>query len=246
MTFKQYLAVIEQFIIDKAKGFSGYVLGLSGGVDSSLAAVITKKVMGDKLLCLIMPCESIPEDKEDAIKIAEQFDLAYEVIDLTSAYELLVAQYNEIAPNTGTKISEAVKQNIKVRLRMTTLYAFAQARGALVIGTDNADEYYTGYFTKWGDGAADILPFIYLTKAEVIKASQLYGLPDKFAKRIPSAGLYVGQTDEHDMGVTYEDLDAYLLGKEINEDSKKRIEELHRKSEHKRVPIPRPIPYERE
>ncbi|NLI94801.1 MAG: NAD(+) synthase [Erysipelotrichaceae bacterium] len=246
MTFKEYLSVIEQFIAEKAIGFSGYVLGLSGGVDSSLAAVMSKKVMGDKVLCLIMPCESIKEDAEDAVAIAKQFELSYLVINLTDSYRLIMKEMEKAAATKGITISEAAKQNVKVRLRMVTLYAFAQARNSLVIGTDNADEYYTGYFTKWGDGAADILPFIYLTKAEVIEAAKLYGLPDKFADRIPSAGLYVGQTDEHDMGVTYAELDAYLLGEEVDEKVVEKIENLHRKSAHKREPIPRPIPYERE
>ena len=108
------------------------------------------------------------------------------------------------------------------------------------------DERYTGYFTKYGDGAADILPIVYLTKGEVVEATKLYGVSKRLAERVPTAGLFEGQTDEGEMGVKYSDLDKYLLGGEIDEKSKARIEHLHRISEHKRAPIPTPEEYKRD
>ena len=129
---------------------------------------------------------------------------------------------------------------------MTILYAYAQKVGGLVIGTDNKDERYTGYFTKYGDGACDILPIVHLLKREVVEGCKIYGLSTSLAERTPTAGLYEGQTDEKEMGVTYHELDEYLLGHKINEASKERIEHLHRISEHKRIDIPTPKEYERD
>ena len=108
------------------------------------------------------------------------------------------------------------------------------------------DERYTGYFTKYGDGAADLLPIVYLTKGEVVQASKMLGVPAHLAERVPSAGLFEGQTDEKEMGVTYKDLDAFLLGKAVDKEVEERILHLHKVSEHKRNDIPTPKPYERE
>ena len=129
---------------------------------------------------------------------------------------------------------------------MSILYAVAQKERGLVVGTDNADERCVGYFTKYGDGACDILPIAYLVKAEVVEAAKIYGVKDHLAERVPTAGLYEGQTDEKEMGVSYKDLDAYVLGKEINEDAKKRIQYLEKISAHKRNPIPMPEPFNRD
>ena len=129
---------------------------------------------------------------------------------------------------------------------MAILYAVAQKEKGLVIGTDNADERYVGYFTKHGDGACDILPIAHLVKGEVVEACKLYGVRDSLAERVPTAGLYDGQTDEKEMGVTYKDLDAFLLGAKIPEAPKNRIDYLHRISEHKRKDIPTPVEFERD
>ena len=126
---------------------------------------------------------------------------------------------------------------------MVTVYAYAQAHRGLVLGTDNAGERYTGYFTKFGDGGVDLLPIANLLKREVVEACLLLGIPEDLAKRVPSAGLYQGQTDEKEMGITYQDLDDYLLGKEVPEEAKERIERLHRISEHKRKEAPSPEEY---
>ena len=129
---------------------------------------------------------------------------------------------------------------------MTILYAYAQKHRGLVLGTDNADERFTGYFTKWGDGAADLLPICHLLKSEVVEASKILGVPENLAERIPSAGLFEGQTDEKEMGVSYKDIDDYLLGKPIKEEAKQRILYLHKISEHKREAIPAPSEYVRD
>ena len=239
MTLKEYLKIIEKFIADylvesKQKQ---YVLGLSGGVDSSLVATLTKEAVGkDKLTCIMIPIDSHPSDLEDALELAKDFDLNYEIIDLSEAYHEVVKSFEK----QGLELDRSTKANIKVRLRMTCLYAYAQKVGGLVIGTDNADERYTGYFTKYGDGGVDLLPITKLLKSEVVEGCKIMGVKTHLAERTPSAGLFEGQTDETEMRVKYEVLDAYLLGKEVDEASKERIEHLHRISEHKRVPIPEP------
>ena len=129
---------------------------------------------------------------------------------------------------------------------MSILYAVAQKERGLVIGTDNADERYVGYFTKHGDGACDILPIAHLIKGEVVEACKIYGIRDSLAERVPTAGLYEGQTDEKEMGVSYKDLDAFLLGADIPEAPKARIDYLHKISEHKRKDIPTPVEFERD
>ena len=245
MKLAEYLKVIEKFVKDylEEAHCKQYVLGLSGGVDSSLVAAITKAAVGkEKLTCIMMPIDSNPADLEDALDLARQLDLNYLVIDGSKSFHETVEEFKR----QGVELDRATLSNLKVRIRMTILYAYAQKVGGLVIGTDNADERYTGYFTKYGDGGVDLLPIVYLVKNEVVEACKLYGISDRLAERTPSAGLFEGQTDETEMGVKYSDLDKYLLGGEIDEASKARIEHLHRISEHKRAPLPTPKEFNRD
>lgn len=245
MKLEQYLNVIDKFLKDylAETHMDGYVLGLSGGVDSSLVAALTKKAVGkDKLMCIMMPIDSHEDDLKDALELAKSLDLNYKVVDASSSFHDLVKLLKE----QGEEYDRATLSNLKVRIRMCILYAYAQAHKCLVLGTDNMDERYTGYFTKWGDGAADLLPIVYLTKGEVVEASKILGVPTHLAERTPSAGLFEGQTDEKEMGVTYKDLDDYLLGKKVSEEAEKRIIRLHQISEHKRKEIPHPEEYIRD
>ena len=245
MELREYLKVIEKFVKDylEETHMKHYVLGLSGGVDSSLVAAITKNAVGkDKLTCIMIPIDSNPSDLEDALELAKSLDLNYLIIDGSKSFHETVNQFKE----QGIELDRGTLANLKVRIRMTILYAYAQKMSGLVLGTDNADERYTGYFTKYGDGGVDLLPIVYLLKREVVEACKIYGISDRLAERTPSAGLFEGQTDETEMGVKYEDLDNYLLGKEIDSKSKERIDHLHRISEHKRAPIPTPIEFKRD
>ena len=245
MKLKEYLKVIEKFVRDylEESHCKQYVLGLSGGVDSSLVAAITKSAVGkEKLTCIMIPIESHPSDLEDALDLAKQLDLNYFIIDGTKSYHETVQRFKE----QGIELDRDTLSNLKVRIRMTILYAYAQKVSGLVIGTDNMDERYTGYFTKYGDGGVDLLPIVHLVKSEVVEACKIYGVSDRLAERVPTAGLFEGQTDETEMGVKYADLDKYLLGGEIDSKSKERIEYLHRISEHKRAPIPTPEEFKRD
>ena len=242
MELKEYLLEIEEFLKKYLEDShcKAYVLGLSGGVDSSLVAAIARKAVGkDKLFCYALDIDSNPADVEDAKKVAEELDLNLEVINLSKTY------HSYLEDLKGDEFIRLTKSNLKVRMRMVALFAFAQEKSGLVLGTDNMDERYVGYFTKYGDGAADVLPIVHLTKQEVREAAKLYGLSSLLANRVPSAGLFEGQTDENEMGVKYADLDSYLLGGKVEKSVEERIEYLHKISEHKRIPIPIPKEFKR-
>ena len=244
MLLKDYLKEIEKFLKEYLENAhcDKYILGISGGVDSSLCAALARNAVGkDRLLCLIIPIESHPNDEQDALRLVEELDLQYVTVDATNIFKVYVKEHELI----GETFDRSTLGNLKARIRMSILYAFAQKYRGLVIGTDNADERYTGYFTKYGDGAADILPIAHLVKGEVVEASKILGISNHLAERVPTAGLYEGQTDELEMGISYKDLDAYVLGESVDPEVEKRILHLHRISEHKRNEIPTPIEFDR-
>ena len=245
MKLEEYLNVIEKFLEDylNSSKMDTYVLGLSGGVDSSLCAALAKNAVGkDKLMCIMMPIASNPADLNDALHLAKALDLNYIVVDATKTYET----YLEDLKNSGISLKRDTISNLKARIRMSILYAYAQENRGLVIGTDNKDEKFTGYFTKHGDGAADIFPVCHLLKEEVVQASKILGVPTHLAERVPTAGLFEGQTDETEMGVTYKDLDNYLKGNKVPEEVEKRILYLHKISAHKRDAVPMPEDFDRD
>lgn len=245
MKLAEYLKDIEKFLKDYLEDshMEKYILGISGGVDSSLCAVLAKNAVGkERLHCVIIPIESLPEDEEDALKLAAEYDLHYTIIDASESFR----EYKKEFERNGIELDKSTLGNLKARMRMSILYAIAQHEKGLVIGTDNADERYVGYYTKWGDGACDILPIAHLVKGEVVEASKILGMSPALAERVPSAGLYHGQTDEKELGVTYKELDAFVLGKKVSPASKKRIQYLHKISAHKRKKIPTPHKFERE
>ena len=242
MELKEYLLEIEKFLQEylESSHLKAYVLGLSGGVDSSLVAAIARKAVGkDKLYCYAIDIESNKSDIEDAKQVAKELDLNIKIISLTETYK------NYLKELGGENFIRLTKSNLKVRMRMVALFAYAQEHSALVLGTDNMDERYVGYFTKYGDGAADLLPIVYLTKGEVREAAKLYGLSSLLANRTPSAGLFEGQTDESEMGISYVDLDNFLLGNKVEKSVEERIKHLHKISEHKRIDIPTPKEFKR-
>ena len=215
---------------------NGLVCGISGGVDSAVVAGLCKKTFPEDSLGVIMPCHSNPADRLDALLIAESLGIQVIEVDLGEAHTMIYEKV-ETALNPGTyhennkKLGEG---NLKARLRMSTLYTIANLKNYLVVGTDNAAESYTGYFTKYGDGGVDLLPISSLTKTEVRRWAEILGLPAKIVNRTPTAGLWENQTDEGEMGLSYDTLDRYLSGGSIADKDKERIEYLHRISEHKR------------
>ncbi|MGI6631912.1 MAG: NAD(+) synthase [Bacillota bacterium] len=215
----------------------GGVFGVSGGLDSALVLALAKKAWGDSCLGLILPCHSLREDVDDALELVRMFDCPHRVIDLGPTYEALVSSFG--AGPEGP-VSALALANIKPRLRMISLYYHANLMNYLVVGSSNRDEIYVGYSTKYGDGGVDIQPLASMTKGEVREMSSYLGVPRRIVERVPSAGLWPGQTDEQEMGISYEDLDAYLLGRPVPEDVKGKILRRHRNSEHKRRMPPSP------
>lgn len=183
-------------------GARGTVFGVSGGLDSSVVAVLCHKALGDSSLGAIMPCHSDTGDLEDANLVAEEFGLPTITIDLGPVFDALLRELPEA--------SEAAVINLKPRLRMMTLYYLANDTGYLVVGTGNKSEMEVGYFTKYGDGGADILPLASIYKTELAGVAGELGIPRRIIEKAPSAGLWAGQTDEGEMGITYEVLDGVL------------------------------------
>lgn len=226
--------------VNKA-GANGAVIGISGGIDSAVTAVLCKKVFKENTLGVILPCNSNKEDKKDAKLLAEEFDINYKVKDLSEIYEKFVDDLKEDEIQDG-KINnkDMALANIKPRLRMIALYYYASINNYLVIGTDNWSELKVGYFTKYGDGGVDLAPLGRLVKTEVRGLAKHLGIPEKIIDKKPSAGLWEGQTDENELGVSYEDLDHYILTGEASEEVRKRIDELAENNAHKTEAIPIP------
>ncbi|MCK5114970.1 MAG: NAD(+) synthase [Candidatus Aegiribacteria sp.] len=207
---------------------SGVVVGLSGGLDSAVSAALCAGALGtEDVLGLIMPCASMQSDTDDGIKIAEHLGVRHRTIDLTPVLQAFTGDLDD------TSVLNIA--NIKSRLRMAMLYA--HSTGRLVLGTSNYSEILVGYWTKWGDGAADLLPIAGLYKDEVRELAVVLGLPRWVIDRVPSAGLWQGQSDEQEMGVSYLDIRAYFDGGNISESAAASIQKMVKSTEHKRNPI---------
>ena len=191
-------------------GAEGYVVGLSGGIDSAVTAVLCQRAMGDGVLGVLMPCGSDSEDAKLAAQVAKAFGMETVKVDLTESFQSLVAA---LPPGT----TDMARANIKPRLRMATLYALGQTRGYLVAGTGNKSELAIGYFTKYGDGGVDLEPLGDLYKWQVRLLARHLGVPQPIIDRPPTAGLWAGQTDESEMGMTYDDLDSTLAAIEAGQ-----------------------------
>lgn len=218
--------------VTKAKA-KGIVLGLSGGLDSAVVAALSIRIFSQNTLAIIIPCHSLEADISDALDFINKFNISYKIIDLSKVYDPLIHLLNDKKKERSFKLAEA---NIKPRLRMITLYYFANKLNYLVVGTGNKSELSIGYFTKYGDGGADILPLGNLLKSQVRELAEYLGIPKKIIDKPPSAGLWEGQTDEEEIGISYEQLDKYLkTGKLKNKIIEKRIQDKITKNAHKRA-----------
>ncbi|TYP48698.1 NAD+ synthase [Thermosediminibacter litoriperuensis] len=208
-------------------GARGAVFGLSGGIDSAVVGALCKRAFPKSCLGLIMPCYSNLKDEEDAVKVAEKFGIPYKKIVLNSVYD----EFLNILDKSDDKMAIA---NIKPRLRMITLYYYAALNNYLVVGTGNKSELTVGYFTKYGDGGVDLLPLGNLVKKQVRGLAVYLGIPQDIIEKPPTGGLWEGQTDEGEMGITYEELDNYILTGRAKPEIEEKIKSMNRKSEHKR------------
>ena len=227
---QQRVAFIQGVL--REAGASGIVYGNSGGKDSALVGILCKKAC-DNTVGLIMPCGSkrnYETDRSDAETLAKQFGIATRLVDLTDAKNAVVR-----AAGAETRLSAAAMANMAPRLRMTALYAVAASENALVAGTGNRSEGYMGYFTKWGDGAFDFNPIADLTVTEIYTLLRFLDAPESIINKAPSAGLFDGQTDEGEMGVSYRSIDDFLLHGVAGASDKSVMDKFHKASEHKRT-----------
>ena len=229
--FDDRVAFIRETVA--ASGARGIVFGNSGGKDSALVGILCKAACDDTV-GIIMPCASkrnFGVDLDDGSELAAQYGIETRTVDLTPVREAA-----ERAISGVTDITPASLANIAPRLRMTTLYTVAGSENRLVAGTGNRSEAYMGYFTKWGDGAYDINPIADLTVTEIYEFLAFLNAPMSIRTKAPSAGLFEGQTDEQEMGVTYAAIDKYILTGEATDADRAVIERFHARSEHKRRP----------
>jgi NAD+ synthase len=217
--------LIVEFIRDQveAAGAEGAVLGLSGGLDSATVAFLAARALEpDRVLLLLLPEAGVTpeEDVGDAREVASILGVKTEEIDISG----VLGGYFEVLPVAGAP--RVVNGNLKARVRMTILYWHANLLGRLVLGTGNKTEILLGYSTKFGDGAADILPIAGLYKDEVRDLARRLGVPDRILDKAPTAGLWPGQTDEEELGISYDDADAILRGLEAGESREDLAEEF--------------------
>ncbi|MCM2271420.1 MAG: NAD+ synthase [candidate division Zixibacteria bacterium] len=200
-------ATIRRFITGKLleSGLTGYVIGLSGGLDSALAAALAAKAVGNhKLYGLMLPYRvSSKSSLEDARELASHLNIESREIEISP---MLDAYFAEVSTADRVRIG-----NKAARERMSILFDFAQARQSLVLGTSNRTEFALGYTTWHGDSAASINPLADLYKSEVLEIARMVGLPERIITKSPSADLWPGQTDEEELGITYYTLDKLLI-----------------------------------
>jgi len=237
-------------IVNWVKSYPGksYVIGLSGGVDSSAVCGIAVESVGvDNVFGIIMPSiNHHGDDVKDAISVAKHYGINYHIHSIRDMYNMVLLDTDH-----GMRLCDITKGNIQARLRMTILRMYAELFGSLVIGTTNKSEDLLGYFTKGGDGGSgvDIEPLADYYKSEIIEIAKYFKLPDNLVNRTPSAGLWDNQTDEEELGFTYDDFENYWkwksneIGKNpVSNTITDKIIHLHKITEHKRNTPPK---YER-
>ncbi|UUZ82959.1 ammonia-dependent NAD(+) synthetase [Paenibacillus sp. P26] len=230
-------------------GVDGLLIAISGGIDSAVATGLCKRATDEltqekgreyKTVGVFQPYgEQV--DISDSYAVAEAFDLKYRIetnIEEAVNEIALEAEHGLKSIGVHRHLSRGGKGNVKARTRMVMQYALAFELNLLVVGTDHASEAITGFFTKYGDGAVDITPLSTLNKRQVRQLASKLGVPQSVLDKAPTAGLWEGQTDENELGITYDDNSSYLEGKAISPEAAAKLEKQYLKTEHKRAPIP--------
>ena len=233
-------------------GARGIVVGLSGGIDSAVVLGLAVRAVPGQVAGVLLPCHSDPQDEADGRLAAAAFGIEPMRVDLAATYDTLLGGLDAAMASVpadqrprsdaGDPKTALFTANLKPRLRMTSLYFVANSLNYLVAGTGNRSELAIGYFTKHGDGGVDILPIGRLLKSDVRAIARQLGVPQPIMDKPPSAGLWLGQTDEAEMGFTYAALERYLTGgaDAVPASVAERIERLARTSHHKRALPPMP------
>jgi NAD+ synthase len=217
-------------------GCNGVVVGMSGGLDSSVAAALCYRAFPQTTLGVLMPCYSSRKDIEHARLVASKFSIPTKVVVLDEVFDTLL----KVLPDDSVEpvANQLAQANLKPRLRMLTLYYFANSLKYMVVGSSNKSELSVGYFTKYGDSGVDILPLGSRVKREVRELARFLGIPKQIIDKPPSAGLWPGQTDEDELGLSYEELDRYITTGVANNAIRQKIESMIAASHHKCQPPP--------
>jgi NAD+ synthase len=219
-------------------GCKGIVVGLSGGVDSAVAATFCcRAIGGEKVLGLSLPAAvSNPADINDAAALCKQMGMMHRVVSIEPMLKgfMTMPEFKE---------SRYLLGNLMARIRMAVLYYHANRDQKIVCGTSNRSEYLLGYCTKFGDNAADLQPLLHLYKTEVFEYAREMGIPESIIKKAPSAGLWEGQSDEEEIGLSYTEIDKSLQALEqhgwmAKTPTDEKVLEFVKKSEHKRLRAP--------
>jgi NAD+ synthase len=223
----------------KKREAKGVVIGMSGGIDSSLTTILAVKALGNQqVFGLILPDSSVTPktDTKNAIDLAKSLRIKYKVVELNKIKKQIV---------NGLPKNKMARANLLVRLRMLLLYYYATVMNRLVLGTGDKSEMMLGYFTKYGDGGADLFPIADLYKTEVRSLAQYLGIPATIIDKKSSARLWKGQTTEGEIGIKYEEIDKILeqiedgnihltaTSDKLNEDNVSKIKSMLEKNEHK-------------
>ncbi len=239
LNYKQVIVDIQNWIKNyvESANMKGIVLGISGGIDSAVTTILCVGAIGkNNVMGLGLPCFSIPQDLEIAKMIADFLDIKFMIFDLTSIYEEILKTMS-----TQIKSNEIANANLKARLRMMINYFVGQSKGSyLVVGTSNRTELAIGYFTKYGDGGADFEPIGGLYKCEIRKIAEILEIPKKIITKPPSAGLWEGQTDEGEIGLSYDKLDEIIYRidsnlklDDLNKDDIDKVKNMVKSAQHK-------------
>ena len=220
----------------------GVIFGLSGGIDSTVVAYLAAKIFGKKVLALVMPDSTVSPSSEtsDALKVVGELELDYKLIDIDVIHKVYS---NHLEPD------ERALGNLRSRIRANIIYYYANLKNFLVLGTSDKSEYSIGYFTKFGDGSADLLPISKLYKTQLREFAKILGVPNNIITKKSSPNLWKEHIAEEELGIAYEEIDSilYCLEKrltideiikktEIKKESVEKIYHMHEKSWHKRLP----------
>jgi NAD+ synthase len=226
----------------------GLLIAISGGIDSAVAAALCKKATDeltveqgkDYMTLGVFQPYGQQEDIEDSYAVAKALGLKTAETNIEEAVDEITLEAEFALKSIGVHahLSRGGKGNVKARARMVVQYALAFDLNLLVVGTDHASEAITGFYTKWGDGAVDITPLSSLNKRQVRQLGARLGVPDHIVNKVPTAGLWPGQTDEGELGITYEENSDYLEGKTIDPKIQQKLEKQYLRTEHKRTTIP--------
>ena len=220
----------------------GVILGLSGGIDSAVIAYLCNNVVKNKTLTIIMPDSKVTPESEtnDAIKIVDKLGLDYKLLDINGIHK----EFNMVLEPENRALG-----NLRARIRMNILYYYANLKNLMVLGSSDKSEFNIGYFTKFGDGAADLLPIVSLYKTQVREIAKYLEIDNEIISKKSSPHLWPNHEAEHEIGVEYEEIDVILYCildlklsieevikvSEISEEKVQKIYQLYKKSKHKRI-----------